>query len=60
MIDMAIYLVKNGITPVMDMKIMDKCQKRDEFVICEEKLRNCLIKKYPREYQDWKFEKSHD
>ena len=57
---MAILLVKTGITPVVDMKMIDKYGKRDEFFICEEKLKDCLIKKYPGEYQNWQFDKSYD
>ena len=60
MIDMAILLIKTGITPVVDMKRMGRYQKTDAFLKCEEQFRNCLIKIYPSEYQHWEFEKSYD
>ena len=56
-VDMAIYLVKNGITPVVDMGRIDAYGRRYEFLRCEEEFRNCLIKKYPGQYQDWKFDR---
>ena len=59
MIDMAIYLVRTGITPVVDMNSIDRYKKRHKFVTFEQNLRDCLIKKYPGEYQNWKFEKLH-
>ena len=57
MIDMAICLIQTGTTPVVDMKKIDYYGKRDEFLSCENELRNFLIKKYPGEYQEWKFER---
>ena len=58
--DMAVYLTKTGITPVVDMNMIEKYQRRYELLRCEQELRHCLIKKYPGEYQYWQFEKRYD
>ena len=58
-VDMAIYLVKSGITPVVAMNKIDAYCGRDRFLRCEKVFRNCLIKKYPGQYEDWQFQKAY-